>query len=146
MSDTQSVKQPEGGPVSREEMNTALFANLVIQQANMAMMLLGKMPHPESGELMKDLEAARLFIDQLEMIESKTKGNLNKQEEGLLRQSLMNLRMAFVEVADEKPAGGASSPAAAEAKTEAGKGGDKIVTEAAAPAQEEHRTKFSKKY
>src|SRR5215468_11761667 len=89
---------------SREAMFSALFAQLVMQQANMAMMLLGKMAHPETGKVMKDIEAARLFIDQLEMLEVKTKGNLSKEESSLLKQSLMSLRMAFVEAAEAEPA------------------------------------------
>jgi len=36
--------------VSREQLNSALFAQLVIQQANMAMMLMGKVAHPETGK------------------------------------------------------------------------------------------------
>ena len=86
---------------SREEIMAALFANMVIQQTNMAMMLMGKAPHPETGQTMKDMEAARMFIDQVEMLEAKTKGNLNKQEEGLLKQALAALHMAFVEAMDE---------------------------------------------
>src|SRR5437870_13923500 len=85
---------------SREEIMSALFANMVVQQTNMALMLLGKVPHPETGEQYKDLEAAKMFIDQLEMIEAKTKNNLDKREEGLLKQSLAALRMAFVEEID----------------------------------------------
>src|SRR5213082_3206733 len=88
---------------SAEEMNSALFAYLVMQQSNMAMMLLGKTPHPESGETMKDLEAAKLFIDQLEMLEAKTKGNLTSEEANLLKQTLMTLRLSFVEAADAPP-------------------------------------------
>src|SRR5215475_11661144 len=49
-----------------EEIQSALFAQLVMQQSNMALMLLGKVAHPESGQTYKDVEAARLFIDQLE--------------------------------------------------------------------------------
>src|SRR6266404_4064129 len=96
MSDTQA---PTGfaGESSRADIQSALFAQLVMQQANMAMMLLGKVPHPESGQTIKDVEAAQLFIDQMEMLEAKTKGNLTKEESGLLKQSLMSLRMAFVE-------------------------------------------------
>ena len=67
---------------------SALFANMIVQQTNMALMLLGKVPHPETGEKYKDLESAKMFIDQLEMIEVKTKGNLDKREDGLLKQSL----------------------------------------------------------
>ena len=73
---------------SREEILAALFANMVIQQTNMAMMLLGKAPHPETGQFIHDLDAAKMFIDQLEMIEVKTKGNLDQREEALLKQAL----------------------------------------------------------
>src|ERR1044071_3119965 len=101
MSETNLSEEMAG--ISREEMNSALFAQMVIQQANMAMLLMGKVPHPQSGETVRDMEAARLLIDQLEMLETKTKGNLTKEEAQLLRQSLMSLRMAFVE-AVESPA------------------------------------------
>jgi len=95
---------------SSQDMASALFAQLILQQTNMAMMLMGKIAHPESGQIYKDVEAARLFIDQLEMLETKTKGNLTKEESGLLKQSLMNLRLAFVEAVDSPP-GETAAPA-----------------------------------
>ena len=48
-----------------------------------------------------------MFIDQLEMLEAKTKGNLSKQEDGLLKQALAAVRMSFVEAMDEQPGSGA---------------------------------------
>src|ERR1043165_7338643 len=90
--------------VSREELMSAFFAHMVIQQSNIAMMLLGKTAHPETGKTMVDLDSAKLFIDQLEMLEAKTKGNLSKEEASLLKQSLMSLRMAFVEAVNAAPA------------------------------------------
>ena len=59
---------------SRQEEFAFLFAQLVLQQSNMAMMLLGKLAHPESGKIVQDVEAARLFIDQVEMLEAKQRG------------------------------------------------------------------------
>lgn len=122
---------------------SALFAQLVMQQANMAMMLLGKVPHPETGQVIKDIDAARLFIDQLEMLEVKTKGNLSNEEAGLLKQSLMSSRLAFVQAMDSpqpqgspKPAEPASPPPSAPAADPA----------QAAAAEDDHRKKFSKKY
>src|SRR6266404_6099494 len=85
---------------TREEELSFLFAQLVLQQSNMAMMLMGKVAHPESGKVVQDVDAARLFIDQLEMLEAKTKGNLSKEEEHLLKQTLMSLRLNFVETVD----------------------------------------------
>ena len=129
--------------VSPEDVRSALFAQLVMQQSNMALMLLGKVPHPESGQVVKDLEAAKLFIDILEMLEARTKGNLSQEEAALLKQSLMSLRMAFVEAVEAPPPPAAPAPQA----------GASPVQQAAAPAaggaaaaEEEHHKKFSKKY
>lgn len=134
------------GPISREEMMSALFAQLVIQQSNMAMLLMGKVPHPQTGETVRDIEAARLFIDQLEMLEAKTKGNLTKEEDHLLKQSLMSLRMAFVE-AVESPAPEAQKPDA-EKKPEPVMPPleNKIESPADAGPDAESKKKFTKKY
>jgi len=136
---------------SAEEMNSALFANMVVQQTNMALMFLGRVPHPESGEHIQDLDAARMFIDQLEMLEVKTKGNLDKHESTLLKQSLTALRMAFVEAANQKPApaSGKEAAGASAAVSSAATQPTAPTTgaEPAAPAEEsESRKKFSKKY
>ena len=80
-----------------EEIMSALFANMVIQNTNMALMFLGKVPHPQTGQPIKDLESAQMFIDQLEMLAYKTRGNLSGEEKQLIQQSLISLRMTFVE-------------------------------------------------
>jgi hypothetical protein len=141
MSEPTKMPQPDLAGISREEMMSALFAQLVIQQANMTMLLLGKVPHPQTGEIVRDIEAARLFIEQLEMLEAKTKGNLNKEEEQLLKQSLMSLRMAFVEAVESpepesKPA--ETAPPAAEEK--------KIEAAAESASDADSKKKFTKKY
>ena len=103
------------GALSREETQSARFAQLVVQQSNLALMLLGRLPHPESGRSLRDLDAAKLFIDQLEMLKAKTTGNLNQQEATLLKQSLMSLHLAFVEAANSpasKPGAPAATPVA----------------------------------
>ena len=145
-------------PASREEMFAALFANMVIQHSNMALMCLGKAPHPESGEVVQDMESAKMLIDQLEMLEAKTKGNLDKREESLLKQALAAVRMAFVEMIDgpgETPPGAASHPpAVATPTTMADKPHPAAIPEApkpsavpgSSPADSESRKKFSKKY
>jgi hypothetical protein len=148
MNDPQSSigQQPES---SAPEMTSALFLNMVIQQTNMALMFLGQVPHPESGERVQDLNTAKMFIDQLEMLEAKTKGNLDKREQGLLKQSLTALRMAFVEAANQEPgpaekkepvsSAAATQPAGASPPPANSSG------ESAATAEESHK-KFSKKY
>ena len=46
-----------------------------------------------------DLELARYNIDMLETIEEKTKGNLSEQEEKVLKDTLNQVRMAYVKIA-----------------------------------------------
>jgi len=92
-------------PLSREDMMSALFAHMVTQQANLAMMLMGKVAHPESGKAIRDLEAAQLFIDQLEMLQQKTKGNLTIEEQRALDNSITELRFRFVQAIDESKTG-----------------------------------------
>jgi hypothetical protein len=134
---------PEAGGANSEETSSALFAQMVLQQTNLAMMLMGQSRHPQSGQIVQDLEGARMFIDQLEMIEVKTKGNLSKEEAGLLRQSLTALRLAFVE-AVESPAPakpGPTPPAGPAPEVPENKPNPETTA-----AELELKKKFSKKY
>jgi hypothetical protein len=142
-----SEDMPANG--SPDEMRSALFAHMVMQQSSMAMMLLGKTAHPETGQIVRDLEAAKFFIDQLEMLEFKTKGNLNQEEAALLKQSLMSLRMAFVESVDSPPPAAASPAKPGTPPAGAGPTGEPpkpAAASATAPDEDEHRKKFTKKY
>ena len=134
---------------SRQEELSFLFAQLVLQQSNMAMMLMGKVAHPESGKVVQDVDAARLFIDQLEMLEAKTKGNLSKEEEHLLKQTLMSLRLNFVETVETSGSAPSQQPktsAPAEQPQAAEPMKPSPDSTASSSEEDEHRKKFSKKY
>jgi hypothetical protein len=147
MTEQHSFEQNPGG-ATRTEVMSVLFAQLVLQQTNMAMMLLGKIAHPESGKVFKDMEAARLFIDQLEMLEIKTKGNLSKEESGLLKQNLMNLRLAFVEAVESPESQREATPKGPPGSTapDPSTPADDSAGAASTTAEDEHRKKFSKRY
>ncbi len=138
-------QDPAGTTPASPEDQTALFANLVLQQANMAMMLLGKIPQPGGGETPRDLDAARLFIDQLEMLEVKTKGNLSKEESGLLKQTLMSLRLAFVEAVDN-PAPEGKGKAEAASHPSGPAQAEPAAASPSSASEDEQKKKFSKKY
>ncbi len=72
------------------------FATFILSMANSALFHLGyfKMPDTESH---KDLVAARQTIDLIALLEEKTKGNLTSEEEKIVKETLFQLRMAFVE-------------------------------------------------
>jgi hypothetical protein len=144
-------KTSSGYEPTRDELMSALFAHLVMQQSNMAMMLMGKAPHPETGQAVRDLESAKLFIDLLEMLEAKTKGNLTKEEQNLLKQTLMAVRMGFVEAVESPSAQSEAKPGSADIpvggrSAESGKSAEAPSLEGSAPAPEESHKKFTKKY
>lgn len=60
-----------------------------------AVMALGMMPDPMSGETSANKDAAKFHIDMLSVIEEKTKGNLTSEESKALSSILHQLRMAF---------------------------------------------------
>ena len=133
--------------LSREEMHAALFAQMVMQQSSLALMLLGKTPHPQTGQTVRDLDAAQMFIDQLEMLEAKTKGNLDPHEAALLKQTLMSLRMAFVEAVNAPEPAEKSADRASTATPETPQPEATHNPAAPNPASEDQPAKrFTKKY
>ena len=71
------------------------FIDFVILQAQNAGLFLGQLPNPATGETRVQLRAARSVIDSLEMLQTKTSGNLTAQEEKLLQTALDNLRPLY---------------------------------------------------
>ena len=55
----------ENLPAENSEIMAARFAQMIMQQANMALMLMGKVANPQSGEFMRDMDAAQYFIASL---------------------------------------------------------------------------------
>lgn len=103
---TDTNRSFEDAPMTEGEKHAALFAQMVMQSSSMALVLMGRAPNPVTGKTEQDLDASRMFIEQLEMLEAKTRGNLTDEEQRLLKQNLMTVRMAFVgavEEANRKP-------------------------------------------
>ncbi len=73
------------------------FAQLVMMQAQNILYLLGRLPGPHGQTAPPQLQEAKMLIDQLEMLQAKTKGNLSNQEQKLLDNSVTQMRLAFVE-------------------------------------------------
>jgi len=148
------ISETQGG-AGQDKMISALFASMVMQNTNMALIFLGQAPNPQTGETGQDLENARYFIDQLEMLAVKTKGNLDRQEDALLKQSLTHLRLSFVEAVNQ-PAKDAPEPAAPPSPSPATPAApptdeqETPVTEPVLPgektAESDSRKKFSKTY
>ena len=74
------------------------FSTFILSLSHSALMHLGEAPHPETGEVEKNLALARQTIDLIAMLEEKTKGNLSGEEERMVAQILFDLRMRYVEL------------------------------------------------
>src|SRR5712691_12714058 len=95
---------------------TQRFIEFVMMQAQNASLFLGQIPNPQTGQAEVNLEVARMFIDQLAMIQEKTRGNLTNEESTVLRNALSSLRMGFVEASQNKTAPAAPAAAPEEAR------------------------------
>ncbi len=74
------------------------FENLVRMIGSNAAMVLGAYADPRTGEPMLDPEAAREFIDMLDALQVKTKGNLAPEEDSMLLDLLGKLKMTYLEI------------------------------------------------
>ena len=78
------------------EFPEASFDMLLMQHHTQAMLALGLIPDPATGQVIKNKSAAKFHIDMLSIIQERTKGNLNEGEAEALNGVLHNLRMMFV--------------------------------------------------
>ena len=78
------------------------FTTFIISLNTSGLFHLGELSDPVSGEKNQDLVLAKHTIDTLKLLEDKTKGNLNDEEEGLLKHVIYDLKMRFVAKADKK--------------------------------------------
>jgi hypothetical protein len=80
------------------------FVQFVMMQAQNIFYVLGRIPSQDGRPIPPNLEAAKILVDQLEMIQEKTRGNLSAQESSILNDALKNVRLAFVEASGGTPA------------------------------------------
>ncbi len=82
------------------------FATLVFSLSSSALVHLGKVPDPATGEPRPDLPLAKQTIDLLALLQEKTKGNLEEEEDKLLVGILYDLRMTYVQAVKDGPQAG----------------------------------------
>jgi len=128
------------------------FIEFVVMHAQNAALFLGQIPNPKTGQGEVNLDLARMFIDQLAMIQEKTRGNLTSEEAKVLSNALSNLQMVYVEVAREHPPGAAQpAPPEAASSSQPAEEPSPAKPEASASAsstetETESRKKFTKSY
>lgn len=136
------------------------FIEFVMMHAQNAALFLGQIPNPKTGQGEVNLELAKMFIDQLSMIQEKTRGNLTTEEATVLKNTLSNLQMIYVEVAqssqgraqsapEPQPEEPASGPSRTGTEATADKSKSEPPAAPSAPSAEgegESKKKFTKSY
>ena len=131
---------------------TQRFIEFVVMHAQNAALFLGQIPNPKTGQGEVNLDLARMFIDQLAMIQEKTRGNLTSEEAKVLSNALSNLQMAYVEVAREQPKDAAqaqapeAAPSASSPEHPPAAQSEPSAPTSATESETESRKKFTKSY
>ena len=94
-------QQPESDAAGTQKMPEASMAFLISTLSAQVLASLGQFPDPVVGKPIIHLDYAKLNIDTLSILQQKTKGNLEEEEEQLLEQTLHELRMLFVKIETE---------------------------------------------
>lgn len=87
--------------LSEEQQEQLLFMMLIQQHQQIAMMGMGKIENPNTGKVERELKSAKFAIDTLVMLQNYTKGNLPKELDNYLTETLNNLRMNYADEADK---------------------------------------------
>jgi hypothetical protein len=72
------------------------FATFVVSLNASALLHLGAIEDPNTGQTNKNLAMAKQTIDILSLLEEKTEGNLTNEEKNLLKNILYDLRIIYV--------------------------------------------------
>ena len=89
MSDSTSEK--------KEPLPKINFSSFILSLYSSGLVQLGKVEDPSTGKKSVNLDLAQHTIDMIAMLDEKTKGNLDEEEQNLLKALLSELRLAFVE-------------------------------------------------
>ena len=98
-------RTPEGAkPEARDQeraretpLPVITFSTFIFSLNTSALVHLGDYPDPATGKNEVDLPLAKQTIDLIALLEEKTRGNLTKDEESLLKHILYDLRLRYVQ-------------------------------------------------
>lgn len=93
---TNAPPESETPTTAPGEIPPATFATLVTSIGSQALMTLGQIADPSTGQAMYHPELARHHIDSLAILQEKTDGNLTEEEKEMLDQFIIELRQLWL--------------------------------------------------
>lgn len=98
--------------------DTFLFQHLVVMFQTLALQQMGKLTSPITGKVERDLHQAKITVDMLGMIQSRTEGNLEENEKKILDTVMMELQMNYIDETARAEKEGEEGPAEEEKENE----------------------------
>jgi len=96
--DETKPKAEQPNEQAKQELPSIDFITFILSLASSVQVHFGMIPNPSTGKTEKNLKLAKQTIDILGVLQEKTKGNLEKQEDQLLESILYELRLKYVEL------------------------------------------------
>jgi len=97
--DQETEKRKKEDDARRSPLPEVNFNSLIFSLSSSALLHIGDIADPQSGEKKKDLPMAKYSIDIIAMLKEKTKGNLTDEEQKFLDNILADLRLRYVKAA-----------------------------------------------
>jgi len=78
------------------QMPAPTFSTFIASLSSSAMVQLGEIAEPTTGQNQKNMPMAKHTIDIIALLQEKTKGNLTNEENKLIQNVLTDLRMRYI--------------------------------------------------
>jgi hypothetical protein len=89
-------KEIKGDDSQRPPLPEVNFNSLIFSLSSSALLHLGEIADPQTGQKNKDLPMSKHSIDIIAMLKEKTNGNLNDEEQKFIDNILADLRLRYV--------------------------------------------------
>jgi hypothetical protein len=99
---TPSAEAPPAERPAQEPLPEINFSTFIISLSTQALMHLGEMANPITGNAEPDVPVAKQMIDIIGMLREKTRGNLSASDDRLMEDILFDLRRKYVEAVKKK--------------------------------------------
>lgn len=90
-------KSPTETPPAATETPETEFTYFISSLGMQALAAMGEIPDPMSGQGRQDLRQAKYLLDTLQLLHTKTQGNLTPEEAAVFEDLLYQLRLKFVQ-------------------------------------------------
>ncbi|MCK4374269.1 MAG: DUF1844 domain-containing protein [Candidatus Brocadiae bacterium] len=112
--EAEKKRAPSGQQAGRRPSPEPTIDTFMAGLSTQALLALGEIENPLTHKREVDINGAAFLIDTIAMLQKKTEGNLTAEESAYLQQVLTELRMLYVNVAEQPSQGEGDRPPTAQ--------------------------------